>query len=884
MKLLSITLADIRRFTEPVRVDGLGAGVNVLTAPNESGKSTLFDALQALFFQPHRGRKQEVKRLQPHAGGAPTVSVEVELEGRRFRITKRWLSRPMAEVHDIDGGDRLVAKGDAAEEWIARQTRADDHGGPAGLLWVRQGETALDGDSKAEKTARAARRDLMSSVAGEVEAMTGGRRMERARARVREELDALVTTTGRAKAGGPLKAAEDDVATLEARETALATLSKELAGAIAERRGLKREAAELGDPEAQAEAEARAEAARARLEAARQHGERADRGRERAAAAEAAQTTARDRLERFRTARAALASAETGSHEAQTAEATARQAQQAAAAARTEAEAGERAAREALRTAEAAHAAAEAAEREHQAAIRRAALDKQLAKAQSAARAVAKYQAAARTGPDAQAIAALDAALQDFRVQQALREQAAPRVTLRYASPEAPRATLADGSTLPDNAPRALPDATRLTLPGIGALDIEPGAASGDTRAFERAQTAVTDALAATQAATPEAAHAAHAARRTADASLREARAALAAIAPEGIEALAGERAALGEAPKPREPQEPSNAASRAETEQALTEARARLAAAETVLDRAARQAEAAALAEARAIAAGEAAARRLHDALAALSGIDDPAAEEARLTEARAKADATAETARAEAARLAQDAPDLDAATAGLTRARSALDATRARLQEIDRRLAHLDTTIALRAGEGVDEDLAATREKLTEARARLARFTFERDMLTLLQAELDAARISAREHYFEPVTAELRPLLRVLWPGAELSFDDDTILPTELTRDGTPERLDDLSGGTREQIALLVRLAFARLLARAGRPAPVILDDALVYTDDDRIERMFDALHARAGDMQLLVLSCRQRAFRALGGTVLGFAPGRLPPEAGS
>ena len=51
----------------------------------------------------------------------------------------------------------------------------------------------------------------------------------------------------------------------------------------------------------------------------------------------------------------------------------------------------------------------------------------------------------------------------------------------------------------------------------------------------------------------------------------------------------------------------------------------------------------------------------------------------------------------------------------------------------------------------------------------------------------------------------------------------------------------------------------------------APVILDDALVFSDDDRIERMFDALHRQAGDLQIIVLSCRQRAFSSLGGTAL-------------
>ena len=44
--------------------------------------------------------------------------------------------------------------------------------------------------------------------------------------------------------------------------------------------------------------------------------------------------------------------------------------------------------------------------------------------------------------------------------------------------------------------------------------------------------------------------------------------------------------------------------------------------------------------------------------------------------------------------------------------------------------------------------------------------------------------------------------------------------------------------------------------------------LDDALVHSDDDRIEAMFTALHHVARDQQIIVLTCRQRAFAALGG----------------
>ena len=293
--------------------------------------------------------------------------------------------------------------------------------------------------------------------------------------------------------------------------------------------------------------------------------------------------------------------------------------------------------------------------------------------------------------------------------------------------------------------------------------------------------------------------------------------------------------------------------------------------------------AQAAKIAHAKAGAQLEAAESKLGEAEEALAGFDIQAETEARAAAIDAAEDLLAK-AQEDVTRLAAEAPDLEAAEAAFKRAQSALGATADRLRVVDRRLAELDTLIALRAGEGVDEDLAEVRDRLIEARARLERYTFERDTLMVLQAELESARIRAREHYFAPVTRELRPLLHVLWPDAELTFDDETILPVALTRDGQEESLEALSGGTREQIALLVRLAFARLLAHSGRAAPVILDDALVYTDDDRIERMFDTLHRQAGDTQLIVFSCRQRAFRALGGKVLGFEPAALPPEVSS
>ena len=104
----------------------------------------------------------------------------------------------------------------------------------------------------------------------------------------------------------------------------------------------------------------------------------------------------------------------------------------------------------------------------------------------------------------------------------------------------------------------------------------------------------------------------------------------------------------------------------------------------------------------------------------------------------------------------------------------------------------------------------------KWRSARSMISQF--EVAILTKLDGALEAARASARDRYVEPVLIELGPLLQLLWPEAELRFDAERVLPTTLVRAGTEENFDILSGGTQEQIALLVRLAFARMLAKTG------------------------------------------------------------------
>jgi uncharacterized protein YhaN len=63
MLITSLSVEGIGRFANAARVDGFGAGVNVLAAGNEVGKSTLFKAIRTCLFCRHDSKTQEIRDL-----------------------------------------------------------------------------------------------------------------------------------------------------------------------------------------------------------------------------------------------------------------------------------------------------------------------------------------------------------------------------------------------------------------------------------------------------------------------------------------------------------------------------------------------------------------------------------------------------------------------------------------------------------------------------------------------------------------------------------------------------------------------------------------------------------------------------------------------------
>ncbi|MFN3645305.1 MAG: chromosome segregation protein SMC [Gemmobacter sp.] len=863
MKLRAIELVNVRRFAEQrASLAGIGDGITVLSEPNEFGKSTFFDALHALFFERHGSRNAAIKALQPHAGGAPEVMVEVELPEGRFRIAKRWMQRPQARV--TDAGGRLIAQADEAEAWVDALS-GGGLAGPSGLLWVRQGLLGLEpeGNSTDERRLRErgllARRDLLSSVAGEIDMMTGGRRMDAVLDRVSEALARLATGTLRPKAGGEWARALDEAAALAAEEAALRPRVDRLSGDLARRAEVARNLARLADPaDAAARAQALAEATAAH-QAAEAH-------QASVAQAEAALRLARLDHQRLQQDMAAAESLARRLDQARTAasraEATAAEARaraedlarrDGAAAARAEALAQQTGAlRQRLQLAARAQTARLARDQA-------AALQRRLERANGLQSAL--DQARAQRARIAVTARLLDAAEKAQAALDLARARAEAQAVTVEARPDGAPAQL-DGAPLPPG-PVPILSAAELVLPGFGTLRIDPGSARSSD-AVAQAGAALARVLAEAQAESLAAARARWAEAVRLETEAQQAAALLAEVAPEGLEDL---RAALARALA-----EAADAPDTAEDPAALTAALAAAEAAEHAARAEARAAQALAAQAGEIRAAAEAerssAARQLAATEAEAGSAEALAAriaELAPLAPALAETAAQAETA---LATLRAAAPDLATCAARLARAKGAVEQARSAEQRAREDLASLNATIAALAEEGLEERLSALSEARAEAEARAARYDAEVRALNRLRLALDEARTRARDAYFAPVLRELQPLLAILHPGARLGLDDANLLPATLTRNGQAEAMEILSGGTREQVAILTRLAFARLFAAAGRPVPVILDDALVHSDDDRIEAMFDALHRTARDQQILVLTCRQRAFAALGG----------------
>jgi DNA repair exonuclease SbcCD ATPase subunit len=128
-----------------------------------------------------------------------------------------------------------------------------------------------------------------------------------------------------------------------------------------------------------------------------------------------------------------------------------------------------------------------------------------------------------------------------------------------------------------------------------------------------------------------------------------------------------------------------------------------------------------------------------------------------------------------------------------------------------------------------------------------------------------LSTERRRVVEKLTAPVTLRVRPYLQELFPGYGLDAGEGLDI-LGLQSEQLNEPFDELSGGAQEQISLVTRIGLAEVLAAEGT-LPLILDDALINTDPERIRRIQRLLFRAADNLQIILFSCHDVLFDGLG-----------------
>ncbi len=245
-------------------------------------------------------------------------------------------------------------------------------------------------------------------------------------------------------------------------------------------------------------------------------------------------------------------------------------------------------------------------------------------------------------------------------------------------------------------------------------------------------------------------------------------------------------------------------------------------------------------------------------DDLAAQRADVDDAALDAALAETRRQADEARQ--RLDAAQQELNDHDPDAIDLALEAARNAHDDVAARVEELTRLRIRLRERLDTLGAEGLGERRDRLDVELQRARAALEGNRRRAEAARLLRDTLVAARDAANRSYRDPLRKRVVAQARLLFDDeVDVEFDTDLRIVSR-TLAGVTLQWGQLSAGAREQLAILTGVAAAEIAGDDG--VPLVLDDALGYTDPERMARL-GALLGRVEDAQVIVLTCVAERF---------------------
>lgn len=164
-----------------------------------------------------------------------------------------------------------------------------------------------------------------------------------------------------------------------------------------------------------------------------------------------------------------------------------------------------------------------------------------------------------------------------------------------------------------------------------------------------------------------------------------------------------------------------------------------------------------------------------------------------------------------------------------------------------------------------GLHERLEDAAVLLQHADNEVSRLSTHAAAVQLLHDTLEETRRECEGQVIEPVEREVLPLLQTIFPKGVVSLQTNLEISGLHRPNQGNHAFDALSAGTKEQVGLAIRLGTAKALARS-ESLPVILDDALVATDEQRLHAMAVMLEQVCDQLQVLLLTCHWSRYQDL------------------
>ena len=191
------------------------------------------------------------------------------------------------------------------------------------------------------------------------------------------------------------------------------------------------------------------------------------------------------------------------------------------------------------------------------------------------------------------------------------------------------------------------------------------------------------------------------------------------------------------------------------------------------------------------------------------------------------------------------------------MARVQARLTAERSRLDTLTGQIRSLDRSSDLQ------DQLAQKREQLSSLQA-------EYDAITLAMDALTQANTTLQNRFSPALGARAAEIFSAITAGRydKVLLSRDFSLSAEMAGDPVGRSIRLLSQGAADQLYLAVRLAICDMVLPAEKRVPLILDDALVSFDDDRLRAALDYLLAESEKRQILLFTCQKREMDYLSG----------------